>query len=143
MFKVLILQAMHALADERCEYLIKDRLSFMRFLGLGLADAVPTPTRFGSFREALKKARKLSTSCLRASTKCCEPRASWQCAARSSMRASSPRPSSATRRRRSERSRSGHVPEEWKQNGRALDRQISAGHATLAALGARLPSQMK
>ncbi len=28
MFKVLILQAMHALSDERCEYLIKDRLSF-------------------------------------------------------------------------------------------------------------------
>src|SRR5919202_1391692 len=40
MFKVLLLQAMHALSDERCEYLIKDRLSFMRFLGLGLADAV-------------------------------------------------------------------------------------------------------
>jgi hypothetical protein len=27
---------MHALSDERAEYLIKDRLSFMRFLGLGL-----------------------------------------------------------------------------------------------------------
>ena len=32
---------MHSLSDERCEYLIKDRLLFMRFLGLGLADAVP------------------------------------------------------------------------------------------------------
>jgi hypothetical protein len=32
MFKVLILQAMHSLSDERCEFLIKDRLSFMRFL---------------------------------------------------------------------------------------------------------------
>jgi len=32
MFKVLILPTMHALSDERCEYLIKDRLSFMRFL---------------------------------------------------------------------------------------------------------------
>jgi hypothetical protein len=41
MFKVLLLQAMHELSDERCEYLIKDRLSFMRFLGLGLADPVP------------------------------------------------------------------------------------------------------
>ena len=30
MFKVLILQAMHSLSDERTEYLIKDRLSFMR-----------------------------------------------------------------------------------------------------------------
>jgi IS5 family transposase len=34
MFKVLILQAMHALSDERTEFLIKDRLSFMRFLDL-------------------------------------------------------------------------------------------------------------
>ena len=40
MFKILLLQAMHGLSDERCEYLIKDRLSFMRFLGLGLADAL-------------------------------------------------------------------------------------------------------
>jgi IS5 family transposase len=47
MFKVLILQTMHSPSDERCEYLIKDRLSFMRFLGLGLADPVPTPIRSG------------------------------------------------------------------------------------------------
>jgi IS5 family transposase len=56
MFKILILQAMNALSDERCEYLIKDRLSFMRFLGLGLADAVPDANTIWSFREALKKA---------------------------------------------------------------------------------------
>ena len=35
MWKVLILQASHALSDERTEFLIKDKLSFMRFLGLG------------------------------------------------------------------------------------------------------------
>ena len=56
MFKVLILQAMHGLSDERCEYLIKDRLSFMRFLGLTLADTVPEATTIWMFREALKKA---------------------------------------------------------------------------------------
>src|SRR3712207_2085066 len=56
MFKVLLLQAMHALSDERAEYLIKDRLSFMRFLGLGLADAVPDADTIWSFREALKRA---------------------------------------------------------------------------------------
>jgi hypothetical protein len=33
MFKILLLQAMHGLSDEWCEYLIKDRLSFMRFRG--------------------------------------------------------------------------------------------------------------
>jgi len=47
MFKVLLLQAMHALSDERAEYLIKDRLSFMRFLGLGVASRCRTRTRSG------------------------------------------------------------------------------------------------
>ena len=55
MFKVLLLQAMHTLSDERCEYLIKDRLSFMRFVGLGLADAVPDANTIWTFREALKR----------------------------------------------------------------------------------------
>lgn len=56
MFKILLLQAMHGLSDERCEYLIKDRLSFMRFLGLGLADPVPDANTIWAFREALKRA---------------------------------------------------------------------------------------
>ena len=56
MFKVLLLQAMHGLSDERAEYLIKDRLSFMRFLGLGLAEPVPDANTIWSFREALKRA---------------------------------------------------------------------------------------
>jgi len=56
MFKVLILQTMHSLSDERTEFLIKDRLSFMRFLGLGLADPVPDANTIWTFREALKRA---------------------------------------------------------------------------------------
>ena len=56
MFKVLVLQSMHSLSDERCEYLIKDRLSFMRFLGLGLADTVPDANTIWTFRKALTRA---------------------------------------------------------------------------------------
>jgi IS5 family transposase len=56
MFKILLLQAMHGLSDERCEYLIKDRLSFMRFVGLGLADPVLDANTIWAFREALKRA---------------------------------------------------------------------------------------
>src|SRR3954466_16043605 len=56
MFKVLILQASHSLSDERTEFLIKDRLSFMRFLGLGLADPVPDANTIWTFREALTRA---------------------------------------------------------------------------------------
>jgi IS5 family transposase len=57
MFKVLVLQASHSLSDERTEFLIKDRLSFMRFLGLGLADPVPDANTIWTFREALTRAR--------------------------------------------------------------------------------------
>src|SRR5918993_1135059 len=56
MFKVLILQTSHSLSDERAEFLIKDRLSFMRFLGLSLADPVPDANTIWSFREALTRA---------------------------------------------------------------------------------------
>jgi transposase, IS5 family len=56
MWKVLILQASHSLSDERTEFLIKDRLSFMRFLGLGLADPVPDANTIWTFREALTRA---------------------------------------------------------------------------------------
>ena len=38
MFKVLVLQTLYNLADEQVEYQIRDRLSFMRFLGLRLED---------------------------------------------------------------------------------------------------------
>lgn len=56
MFKVLVLQASHSLSDERTEFLIKDRLSFMRFLRLGLADPVPDANTIWTFREALTRA---------------------------------------------------------------------------------------
>src|SRR5215203_2402488 len=56
MFKILILQASHSLSDERADFLIKDRLSFMRFLGLGLADPVPDANTIWTFREALTRA---------------------------------------------------------------------------------------
>jgi hypothetical protein len=57
MFKVLVLQASYSLSDERTEYLIRDRLSFMRFLGLGLADTVPDANTIWTFREALTRAK--------------------------------------------------------------------------------------
>src|SRR5881398_278170 len=56
MWKILILQASHSLSDERTEFLIKDRLSFMRFLELGLSDAVPDANTIWTFREALTRA---------------------------------------------------------------------------------------
>jgi transposase, IS5 family len=55
-FKIVVLQSLHNLSDEQTEYLIRDRLSFMRFLDLELADAVPDATTIWLFREALAQA---------------------------------------------------------------------------------------
>ncbi len=41
MFKILVIQTLNNLSDERTEYLINDRLSFMHFLNLGPSDYVP------------------------------------------------------------------------------------------------------
>jgi len=56
MFKVLILQSLYNLSDEQAEYQIRDRLSFMRFLGLGLGDTVPDAKTIWLFREQLTEA---------------------------------------------------------------------------------------
>ncbi len=57
MFKLLILQRLHNLSDERLQYQVSDRLSFMRFLGLELAGNVPGARTVWAFREALKEHR--------------------------------------------------------------------------------------
>ncbi len=41
MFKILVLQTLYTLSDDQTEYQLKDRLSFMRFVGLALHDPVP------------------------------------------------------------------------------------------------------
>ena len=56
MFKVLVLQTQNSLSDERAEFYLRDRLTWMRFLGLGLGDAVPDANTIWTFREALTKA---------------------------------------------------------------------------------------
>jgi IS5 family transposase len=56
MFKILVIAAMDNLSDERAEFLINDRMSFMRFLGLSLADRVPDARTIWLFREKLSKA---------------------------------------------------------------------------------------
>ena len=43
-FKALVVQALYNLSDEQVEYQLRDRLSFMRFLGLGIEDPVPDAT---------------------------------------------------------------------------------------------------
>lgn len=56
MFKVLVLQSLYNLSDEKIEFQIRDRISFMRFLDLSLGDAVPDEKTIWLFREQLTEA---------------------------------------------------------------------------------------
>lgn len=53
MFKIVILQRYYNLSDEQVEYQINDRMSFMRFLDLTIADDVPDSRTVWNFREQL------------------------------------------------------------------------------------------
>jgi len=54
MFKILILQKLYNMADDKTEYQINDRLSFRRFLMLQMHDTVPDAKTIWNFREELK-----------------------------------------------------------------------------------------
>ncbi len=56
MFKILIIQSLYNLADDALEFQILDRLSFMRFLSLGINDKVPDSKTIWLFRKQLEEA---------------------------------------------------------------------------------------
>jgi IS5 family transposase len=58
MFKI-ILQRYYNLSDEQTEFRIKDRLSFIQFLGLQIGNSIPDQKTIWHFKEQLKK-KKLS-----------------------------------------------------------------------------------
>lgn len=53
MFKILILQRYYNLSDDQVEYQINDRMSFMRFLNLSIADVIPDSKTVWNFREQI------------------------------------------------------------------------------------------
>ncbi len=55
-FKAIVLCALYNLSDDQVEYQLRDRLSFMRFLGLGLEDKVPDAKTVWHYREQLAQA---------------------------------------------------------------------------------------
>jgi len=59
MFKALILQAQHNLSDARMEFMIRDRLSWLRFLRLSLGDRTPDENTIRHFRNRLTEAGTL------------------------------------------------------------------------------------
>lgn len=61
MFKILILQRYYNLSDEQTEFQIKDRFSFMDFLGLQIGDKIPDEKTIWLFKETLAKANLAQT----------------------------------------------------------------------------------
>ena len=61
MFKVLVLQQLYNLSDDQIEYQIRDRLSFMRFLDLGIEDRAPDAKTVWLYREKLARAGKVKS----------------------------------------------------------------------------------
>ena len=56
LLRMLVLQSLYNLSDDQIEYQVRDRLSFTRFLGLGIEDSIPDGTTLWLFREKLAKA---------------------------------------------------------------------------------------
>ncbi len=61
MFKILVIQTLNNLSDERREYLINDRLSFIRVLGVGLSDHEQYAKTVWLFNERLTQAGAIET----------------------------------------------------------------------------------
>jgi IS5 family transposase len=61
MFKAIVLCALYNLSDDQVEYQIRDRLSFTRFLELGLEDKVPDAKTVWLYREQLAQAGMIAT----------------------------------------------------------------------------------
>jgi len=136
MFKVLILQTQNNLSDERTEFYLRDRLTGVRFLGLGLGDPVPDddpsgdrshPTLQGpraasawrgaiwTFREALTKAEVVEPLFRRfeeALREAGDLAMSGQLVDATAVSAPKPRHTKAEKRALKE----GRIPEAWQAN---------------------------
>ena len=63
MFKVVVLALMHDLSDERMEFPIRDRFSWLRFPGFRIGEPTPDQKTIRPFREKLT-GRVCLKSCL-------------------------------------------------------------------------------
>jgi IS5 family transposase len=56
MVRVMVLKRLYNLSDEETEYQLRDRISFLRFIGLGLGDVVPDSRTIWLYGDRLAKA---------------------------------------------------------------------------------------
>ena len=114
MFKVLILQSLYNLSDEQTEFQIRDRLSFMRFLGLSLGDDVPDAKTIWLFREELTEAGVIEKAFDQFEAYLCEQGFS---ARKGQIVDASiiPVPKQRNSREENQRIKQGEVPEDWSE----------------------------
>ncbi len=115
MFKALVLQGLNNLSDDQTEYMIKDRLSYMRFLGLSMEDPVPDAKTIWHYRETFVRTGALERLFRKFDSMLC---AKGYSARRGTIVDATIVNASVQRNTREEntRVRRGEVPEEWKGN---------------------------
>lgn len=119
MFKLLILQQLYNVSDEELEYQVKDRLSFMEFLGLGLEDRVPDATTVWLFRERLKEQDKIESLFEQFSSYLTQQ--GYQAQGGQIIDATLiPVPRQKMRKEEKQEVKQGEIPEEWQENPHKL-----------------------
>ncbi len=62
MFKILVLQHLYHLSDDKMQYELYDRISFMRFAGFSIGDRMPDAKTIWLYRSRLTKAGAIDSS---------------------------------------------------------------------------------
>ena len=129
MFNALVLSALYNLSDDQIEFQIRDRLSFMRFLGLGLEDRVLDAKTVWLYREALVKAGKVEE--LFGLFEGYLVREGYLARGGQILDASIvPVPRNHNRREENETIKAGDVPEEWKDKPAKMSQKDIDAHWT-------------
>lgn len=117
MFKIMVIQSLYNLSDDQTEYQVRDRLTFMRFLGLSLGDAVPDAKTLWLFREELTEAGLVEKVFKRFDSLLCESgfaARKGQIIDASIVQA----PRQRNSRDENRQIKEGKIPEEWSENKR-------------------------
>ena len=136
MFKISILQTLYALSDDATEFQIRDRFSFMRFLGFEPHHAIPDAKTVWLFREQLAKVGAIDA--LFASFDAHPKRQSFLAMSGQIVDATI---AAAPRRRNTEDEKKtikdGRIPEEWKTKPKKLAQKDRDARWTLKRVKAR------
>ena len=129
--------ALYTLSDDQTEYQLKDRLSFMRFVGLAMHDPVPDAKTIWLYREQLARAGA-AEQCSRGLTRCCAQRLAGD--GRPDRRCDGDRgaPAAADQVEK-DTIKGGGVPSEWHRRGARRSTATGAGPSS-AAKSATLPT---